>query len=450
MIGKFDRVVEHPNRYKLTPVSGDTYDLTPEPGTVTAEGTPINKLALDEFLAASGTTGGTATALTLSQPGFQLFDGAVVRFKLHTTLGANATLDVEGTGAFPVVSIRGNPIEWEVRTGSWLEVIFNGTSYEMQTGMADIKRVAKTEIFTQDTTFVFPPNAFEIFLNVLCFGGGGGGSDGGGGGGHMGQFAGTVEPNTAFPVIIGAGGSAGGAGGPTSFGTLVTANGGSASSGRNGGNGGTGGGSGYSSTGGNGSYGGGGGGGTPGNAGGNGSNGGNGGTYGGGGGAGGRYATGGSYTPGVGGTGGQYGGKGGDEYRVGTVGTDTRNVELFPGLPFRGAGAGGSRSAAYGGGGGGGGYGGNGGAAGTNSGNYRGGGGGGGGYGGNGGQGGNASSNQSGGGGGGGGYGGYGKAGGAKVGGGGGGYGAANYGSGGNGGAAGQSGVCIVAYSYYV
>jgi hypothetical protein len=39
-----DRVVEHPNRWKLTAVSGetDTYDLTRAEGTVTEEGTLLN------------------------------------------------------------------------------------------------------------------------------------------------------------------------------------------------------------------------------------------------------------------------------------------------------------------------------------------------------------------------------------------------------------------------
>jgi hypothetical protein len=39
-------VVQFPNRYKLTPVSGDIYDLTPEPGIVTEPGTDLNKANL--------------------------------------------------------------------------------------------------------------------------------------------------------------------------------------------------------------------------------------------------------------------------------------------------------------------------------------------------------------------------------------------------------------------
>ena len=39
-------MVQFPNRYKLTPVSGDIYDLTPEPGIVTEPGTDLNKANL--------------------------------------------------------------------------------------------------------------------------------------------------------------------------------------------------------------------------------------------------------------------------------------------------------------------------------------------------------------------------------------------------------------------
>lgn len=46
-----DRNVQYPKRYKLTPVAGqaDTYDLDKVPGTVTEEGTPINKGFLDSI-----------------------------------------------------------------------------------------------------------------------------------------------------------------------------------------------------------------------------------------------------------------------------------------------------------------------------------------------------------------------------------------------------------------
>lgn len=53
-----DRNVQFPNRYQLTKVPGtdDIYDLTPAPGTITEEGTMINKASLltDETAQAYG------------------------------------------------------------------------------------------------------------------------------------------------------------------------------------------------------------------------------------------------------------------------------------------------------------------------------------------------------------------------------------------------------------
>lgn len=55
-----DRNVQFPNRYQLTKVPGtdDIYDLTPAPGTITEEGTMINKASLltDETAQAYGFT----------------------------------------------------------------------------------------------------------------------------------------------------------------------------------------------------------------------------------------------------------------------------------------------------------------------------------------------------------------------------------------------------------
>ena len=87
-----------PGRVLISPESGTAFHATitraDEP---TDEGCPINKATLDELLAASGTTAGTATALTLAQDGFRLTDGACIRFKLHVDSGAAPTINVNGT-----------------------------------------------------------------------------------------------------------------------------------------------------------------------------------------------------------------------------------------------------------------------------------------------------------------------------------------------------------------
>ena len=54
MIDAKDRIIQYPSRYQLTLVSGTTYDLTPVPGTVTAEGTYVNRellMAMQGFTA---------------------------------------------------------------------------------------------------------------------------------------------------------------------------------------------------------------------------------------------------------------------------------------------------------------------------------------------------------------------------------------------------------------
>ena len=236
--------------------------------TVVNQGTAINKQLLDEILAASGTAGGTASALTLAQDGFVLTDGAEVRIKTSAfDIGAGATLNVNGTGAKKIITPAGEEFAGSLRAGVWLVLIYSAAL----DGYVVISKTTKTvtEIFTSSGAWTCPAGVTSI--HVMVFGGGAGGMrapDGyggaGGAGGHMKSSTLTVTPGTRYPVTIGGGGAGGsssataGAGGATSFGTLLSANGGSIGSYNVGGNGGTGGGGpgGFNSNGGTGSYGG--------------------------------------------------------------------------------------------------------------------------------------------------------------------------------------------------
>ena len=365
----------------------------------------------------------------------------------------------------------------------------------------------QVRIFNTNGTFVVPGNVKNNTFKVMCYGGGGS-SDGycGGGGGYMNIMElDNLPTSVSIPITIGAGGFRniynsslkGNTGGITTFGSYVSANGGTGGAMNNfknskGGSGGSGGGGGsylYGSNGGDGYQFGGGG------AGGGGFDrsrsagtwyfninqyrGGNGGEYGGGGGT----TKSGNFTfkctfdgydsrdnpiysiayniSNLGsktliGLGGNYGGNGGyDNGNNGTeFNTDFLNMQdsslvLSKNSSYGKVGAGNYNNSKIAGGGGGGGYGGIGGAGGnglinarapSGSGNYRmnvgaGGGGGGGGYGANGGNGsaGGIESGNGGGGGGGGGYGGKGADANRMCGGGGGGYGPSNYGAGGGG-----------------
>ena len=295
----------------------------------------------DKRIRAQGTSTGTSGALELSVPVFTLIDGIMARVKIHTDTAEGATLNVNNTGAKPIVRIDGEPIDLVLKQGTWCIFIYSSTLDSWIFEGWSTKTVVKSAIYTESGSWTVPANVTSV--NVFLFGGGGGGGSnahsenysvddtyadgkgGGGGSGYMAKSTLTVTPNQSISITIGAGGRVGQAGGTTSFGSLLSANGGSAGeSGRTdgyshgyggkGGDGGSGGAGGYGShtvpatnpssitylenggAGGNGAQFGGG-------AGSIGANGGNGGTYGGGGGAGanGHYS---------GGTGGQYGGAG--------------------------------------------------------------------------------------------------------------------------------------------
>ena len=127
-----------------------------------------------------------------------------------------------------------------------------------------------TEIIPGSQNWACPEGVTSV--DVLLFGaGGGGGIRGGGGGGHMAQGALTVTPGNTYAITVGIGGYSyyrsdsycdSGTGEVSSFGTLLSASGGSKGV-YTGGAGGSGGGggyvSGYASYGGSATYGGGGG-----------------------------------------------------------------------------------------------------------------------------------------------------------------------------------------------
>ena len=114
------------------------YDLVAPDGTVVAtnvaltlknpivqQGMNVDKVAMDECLAASGTTEGTASAFTLVQPNFALFDGALVRIRLHVDSGATPTIDVNGTGAVALMQDASRPLKTGTKAGMWLTFIYS-------------------------------------------------------------------------------------------------------------------------------------------------------------------------------------------------------------------------------------------------------------------------------------------------------------------------------------
>lgn len=95
---------------------------------VIQKGMAVDKLALDECLAASGTTTGTGSALVLTQENFVLFDGACVRFRLHTMPipgdDGKTYLNINNTGNKAIMSVKGRPLKG-LAAGNWVTAIYS-------------------------------------------------------------------------------------------------------------------------------------------------------------------------------------------------------------------------------------------------------------------------------------------------------------------------------------
>lgn len=129
MVSHANRVPQNPNRKKITPEGGAAYYATVENAdNPVTEGAVVNKMMLDEFLAASGTTAGSGAAFTLAQDGFSLFDGALVRIKLNRDMVAGATLNVNGTGAKVIVDGDGNAVGTWLKSGAWVDLVYNSVT----------------------------------------------------------------------------------------------------------------------------------------------------------------------------------------------------------------------------------------------------------------------------------------------------------------------------------
>lgn len=260
MIPHKNRIPKRAGRVNLSPIEGEAnkYIMTRADEPLT-EGTPINKEVLDEFLAASGITTGTSSALILAQEAYQLGDGYAVRFKIHTdiTSADSPTLNINGTGGKRILSAGGYPFG-SIKGGTWIFAIYDevldayiisGTSDIVNLPVDEIEsddfvpffdsseeksaRILVSEFmkvaaqlinvkheaarFTTSGTWTCPAGVRSIDAWLVGGGGAGGANGKGGGGGycHMVRDI-PVVPGQSYDIIIGAGGEDGLDGGSTS------------------------------------------------------------------------------------------------------------------------------------------------------------------------------------------------------------------------------------------
>ncbi len=180
-------MIEHIDEVLSRAIAGDDtpvprFDIEDENGNVlyancrlklknpiAQEGTRVNKPLLDEFLAASGVTAGSATALTLAQPGFVLADGAMVRFRLHTASGASPTLNIAGTGAKPLRDAVGLGMT-TLAAGTWVTAVYSSAAnaYIVQSGGASSRILMLKELTASDETVTITlPSGYRRYrLNI--------------------------------------------------------------------------------------------------------------------------------------------------------------------------------------------------------------------------------------------------------------------------------------------
>lgn len=210
-------------------------------------GTYVEKLALD---AQSGKwsyalAGGTANALTAAlNPTPQVFTvGMVLVLKITATNTADApTLNVNGYGAATIKRASGQvAAAGDLPVNSFVSFVWDGASWRI-VGTSPSNVVPKNvQIFnvTGTTNFVVPDGVFSVYAEVYGGGGGAGVQDwntglahgeGGGGGGFAGGWV-SVTPGQVIPVTVGARGvgsgvGSGTGGGTSSFGSFMSATGG--------------------------------------------------------------------------------------------------------------------------------------------------------------------------------------------------------------------------------
>lgn len=89
---------------------------------------------------AVATTAGTSTALTATVANFTLVDGNTIKIKLHTAIGAGATLNVNSLGAKTILVAKGTPVKAGAAAGSYLTLVYNGSSFILQGEGGDSSR----------------------------------------------------------------------------------------------------------------------------------------------------------------------------------------------------------------------------------------------------------------------------------------------------------------------
>lgn len=123
-----DRIPRHAGRVRIKPVEGysDLFDVERADEPI-QEGTKLNKALFDYALAANGVTEGNGKdySLTKGAEGFTLVDGAKVNFALNVKSQSNPKLNINNTGAKPIIGASKTPLSAGIEAGIWITAVYS-------------------------------------------------------------------------------------------------------------------------------------------------------------------------------------------------------------------------------------------------------------------------------------------------------------------------------------
>lgn len=173
---------------------------------------------------AANASGTNALTASLSPAPAALADltNAAIRLKIAATNTGAVTLNLNGTGALPVVTPDGVALPaGSLLAGAVVTLVYDGSKYQLTGGGNAVRGLGGISIFNTSGSFTVPDGVFKVLVEVWGAGGGGGGGSGssqagggGGGGGYSSKLMNTT-PGTVFAVTVGAAGNAGAIGAGT-------------------------------------------------------------------------------------------------------------------------------------------------------------------------------------------------------------------------------------------
>lgn len=201
---------------------------TATPGTDATKWVAVSPEILQSGAWNYATAGGTANAMTVTlapvPASYAAIIGAPIRILVAATNTGAATLNVNGLGA-KAIKIDGATAlrAGDIVSGSVLEVIYDGTAFQLMPTNGSVKNTATavggatTTLTTGSGVFTVPANIYSLDLELVGSGGGGGyaaagGANAGGNGGSVVQGRLAVTPGQVIPWSIGAPGTGGSAG----------------------------------------------------------------------------------------------------------------------------------------------------------------------------------------------------------------------------------------------